>query len=236
MKNIKEQWQIIWDKKYSKYKNHKWLHVQDGFDDLDYSEWQRLTHFFLDKIAIDSTDKVLDVGCGAGAFSKQIKSFKSISGVDYSADAIASIRKNIPTGEFYHSEANSLPFKDIFFDKIISFGVFFYFPNYEYATDVLNEMLKVLKSDGEIFIGDINDASKKEVAMRLRGESGSGKARKSRVVDKSEVAHLYYPVSFFEEFATNNNLSFELINESVPELSYYESSAYRYSVLLKNSN
>ena len=109
-KNIKEQWQVIWDKKYFKYKEHKWLHVQDGFDELNYAQWEGMCSFFLNKIDIKNTDDVLEVGCGAGAFSKQIKLFKSISGVDYSADAIASIRKNIPNGKFHHSEANLLPF------------------------------------------------------------------------------------------------------------------------------
>ena len=144
------------------------LHVQDGFDDLNYAEWQKLTHFFLSKIAIDSADDVLEVGCGAGAFSKQIKLFKSISGVDYSADAIASIRKNIPNGKFHHSEANLLPFSD----KIVCFGVFFYFCSYDYASQSLQEMLRVLRPGGAILIGEVSDINKKILLVNLDYSAG----------------------------------------------------------------
>ena len=65
--NRNKKWRNIWDQKYTKYKDHDLLHVQDGFDDLSYAEWQKLTHFFLSKIAIDSADDVLEIGCGAGA-------------------------------------------------------------------------------------------------------------------------------------------------------------------------
>jgi len=231
--NRNKKWRNIWDQKYTKYKDHDLLHVQDGFDDLSYAEWQKLTHFFLSKIAIDSADDVFEIGCGAGAFSKQIKLFKSISGVDYSADAIASIRKNIPNGKFHHSEANSLPFNDNIFDKIVCFSVFFYFCSYDYASQSLYEMLRVLRPGGSILIGEVSDINKKDIAIKLRGESQQ--VRKNRAIDDSDMSHLYYPTKFFEQFAIENNLSFQLIDEDIPDLDFYESASYRFSVLLKSS-
>ncbi len=196
--HIGKRWEDIWNKKYSKYKNHQDLHVQDGFDDLDYTQWQKLTSFFLDKILIDSKDDVLEVGCGAGAFAKQIKSYQSISGVDYSVEAINSISSNIPNGKFYYSEANSLPFDDKVFDKVVCFSVFFYFPSYEYAEQSLYEMLRVLRPGGSILIGEVSDLDKKDIAMKLRGESQQ--IRKNRAIDSSQVGHLYYSVDFLSNF------------------------------------
>ena len=60
--------------------------------------------------------------------------------------------------EFYqksavYSEANDIPFKDNYFDKCFSWGVFLYFPSAEYAGQVVSEMKRVTK-DG-IFIGEL---------------------------------------------------------------------------------
>ena len=204
-----------------------------GFDDLSYVQWKKLSHFFLEKIIINNTDDVLEIGCGAGAFTKQIKSYKSISGVDYSIDAINTIKNQIPDGKFYHAEASALPFQDNAFDRIICFSVFFYFASYEYANQTLQEMLRVLKPGGKILIGEVSDIHKKDIAMKLRAKSQS--VRKGREVYDAEVQHLYYPADFFEQFAVENNMNSQLIDENVPELSFYESSAYRFSVLLEDN-
>jgi len=230
-----KSWKDVWSKKYTEHKNHKWLHVQDGFDNLNYSQWKKLCGFFLNIIDIRNTDDVLEVGCGSGAFAREIQTYKSISGVDYSSEAIENIKQNIPEkegeeGGWYHSEANSLPFKNNSFDKIICFSVFFYFDNYKYASQTLEEMLRVLRLDGEILIGEVSDINKKNIATKLRGESK--KVRQNRALVSSNFEHLYYPVDFFKKFAADNNLDVRIIDENVPELSFYESSSYRFSVLL----
>ncbi len=45
-KSEKQQWKTIWNKKYFKDKDHKWLHVQDGFDELSYAQWEIMCSFF----------------------------------------------------------------------------------------------------------------------------------------------------------------------------------------------
>ncbi|MBQ3513266.1 MAG: methyltransferase domain-containing protein [Lachnospiraceae bacterium] len=51
------------------------------------------------------------------------------------------------------SEANELPFKDNYFDKCFSWGVFLYFPSWEYTLQALKEMERVMK--GSIFSGEL---------------------------------------------------------------------------------
>ena len=60
--------------------------------------------------------------------------------------------------EFYqksavYSEANDIPFKDRYFDKCFSWGVFLYFPSQEYVDQVISEMKRVTKN--RIFIGEL---------------------------------------------------------------------------------
>ena len=49
------------------------------------------------------------------------------------------------------------------------------------------------------------------------------------------MGFLYYPTEFFEYLPIENNLSFQLIDEDIPDLDFYESASYRFSVLLRNS-
>lgn len=223
------EWNKIWNKKYTTYKDAKSLHVSAGYDDLTYAEWQKLTGYFIEKIKIKPTDDVLEVGCGSGAFLNEIKEVGSLSGIDYADDAIDKI-KQVVEGTFYVSEASNIPFKNNTFDIILSFGVFFYFNNYDYAISAIDEMCRVLKPGGKIFIGEINDLAKKELALQLRAESDD--KRDAHRVSNSNIDHLYYPVSFFEDVAKDKNMTINVIQQSSPELEFYYNAPYRFSVIL----
>ena len=229
--NRQTKWNKIWNKKYTNYKDHKYLHVSAGYDDLTYPEWQKLTSYFIDRLELKKTDDVLEVGCGSGAFLNEIKNVQSISGVDYAKDAINKVKK-IMEGNFHVSEAARLPFDDKSFDIIISFSVFFYFNNFDYASEVVDEMLRTLKPGGRIFIGEINDVEKKDLALKLREESEE--KRQTHRVSKTNVDHLYYPVSFFTDIAIQKDMDIEIIDQDIPELKFYYNAPYRFSVILKD--
>ena len=57
--------------------------------------------------------------------------------------------------------------------------------------------------------------------------------RKNRAIDDSDMDHLYYPVKFFEQFAIENNLSFQLIDKDISDLGFYESAPYRFFSFVK---
>ena len=229
--NRQNEWNYVWNRKYTQYLGHEDLHVSAGYDGLSYEEWRKLTRFFISRIGFNDDDDVLDIGCGSGAFLKEIGSLGSISGIDYADDAIAKIKGVLP-GKFEVSEADQIPFDNDSFDVVLSFGVFFYFVDLQYAGRVVDEMLRVLRPGGKIFIGEVSSLEKKPLALKMRAETDEDR-EKHRVSSKN-LDHLYYPISFFEDIARVNNLGFELIREDVPELSFYFNSPYRFSVILNS--
>ena len=122
---------------------------------------------------------------------------------------------NLRKGDFLLevvTEACELPFKNDEFDAILSFSVFFYFPDYEYAEKVLSEMLRVSKKDAKILIADIPDLSKKEESERHRREALS-EEEYNRLY--SEHSHLYYDKKWFEDFANKNGLFVEIFDQNI---------------------
>ncbi|XRP97074.1 class I SAM-dependent methyltransferase [Methanocaldococcus sp. 16A] len=98
--------------------------------------------------------KILDLGCGMGEFAVFLSlSGYYVVGVDMDKEQlkIAKILKeeNKAKVEFINTDATKLPFKDEEFDIIICFDVF------EHVDDlqpICNEMWRILKNDGVIFL------------------------------------------------------------------------------------
>ncbi len=114
----------------------------------------------IDRLTFSSDMNVLEIGCGRGDVSVYIASkVKSIIGIDYSNDAIKiangikklsdeKIRKRI---SFYVMKANKLEFKDGMFDMIIFIDTLDHL-NKKETDQAFNQILRVLKPDGTIFI------------------------------------------------------------------------------------
>ncbi len=235
MKNRKEAWHSIWQKKYAPAvpKNAcEAPHVRDGFDSLSDGQWKTLARYFLREIAVGPDDDVLEVGCGAGAFLEQLPPCRSIAGADFSENAIRLIKGKL-TGNFKVAEASSLPFADRSFDVVISWSVFFYFDSLEYAEKALDEMRRVTRPGGRIFVGDVNDLSKKPLAQRLREETHA--VRQDRWVSTPTTDHLYYPKEFFLTYAKARKMTVLFYDEDTEELGFYENSRYRYSLVMKRA-
>lgn len=101
-------------------------------------------------LGISENTKVLEVGCGAGMLAEYMKC--DYSGVDYS-QTLVNKHKQLLNNKVFVAEANKLPFENNSFESVFCFSVFQYFPNIDYANQVIHEMLRVSKNN--VFIGDI---------------------------------------------------------------------------------
>lgn len=104
-----------------------------------------------------SIKRFLDAGCGKGELIKFMSLKKYISyGVDYSEDAI-NIAKNFLKSEnvkakVVRADIRDLPYKDSFFDCIISTDVIEHLDDEKAAIDFVNEMYRILKPNGKFYL------------------------------------------------------------------------------------
>ena len=142
-------WKEIWEKKGSVVGSKK--------DALEMGGWNKtltpaeeIVGKLVDFLDIKSSDKVLEIGCGAGGMAQYLDC--EYIGIDYSKTSVSKCM------EFFQkpalvAEANNLPFKDNYFDKCFAYGCFMYFPSMQYVEQVVSEMRRVTR--GGIFIGEM---------------------------------------------------------------------------------
>jgi len=106
-------------------------------------------------------DKILDAGCGNGRnLSWFIKNEMEIYGIDKDASAINYLKAIFPEfkkDRFKAAEISALPFENNFFDHIISSAVLHFAESYSEFNDMMEEMVRVLKPYGSLFIRMTSD-------------------------------------------------------------------------------
>jgi tellurite methyltransferase len=101
-------------------------------------------------------DLVLDAGCGIGRNLHWFY-FNNIDcyGIDLDPLAIEQVQlqyPTIPADRLLVSTVENTPFKDCFFDHIISSAVLHFAANYQQFDAMIQEMVRVLKPAGTLFI------------------------------------------------------------------------------------
>jgi len=118
-----------------------------------YIEQKRISKL-IELAEIKSTDKVLEVGCGAGHILEQIK-MGELYGIDISDIQIQRAMKRLGSKvKLSKAPGEKIPFEDKFFDKILCSEVV------EHVLDpreVLKEMSRVLKDDGILSLSIPNE-------------------------------------------------------------------------------
>ena len=99
---------------------------------------------------------ILDIGCGSGRHVKLFAENKfKVFGTDFSESAIHNtknlLKKNNLKAVLKNSDMYNLPFKDNYFDGVLSFGVFYYSDSKGMKKSI-REMRRVLKKGGVGFI------------------------------------------------------------------------------------
>jgi SAM-dependent methyltransferase len=108
-----------------------------GADDAHSFLWEPV----LEALALGPDDRLLDVGCGGGAFLRRAReSGCAIAGLDHSRDMVSLARAK--TGARIElADATAMPFADVEFTAVSCLVAFFFFPQPVVA---LREMRRVL--------------------------------------------------------------------------------------------
>jgi trans-aconitate methyltransferase len=177
----------------------------------------------VDALDIGLRDTVFEVGCGAGAFLYWLSDrCASVGGLDYAASLIAHARRALPAADLHHGDARSLAITPKY-DVVLSNGVFIYFPDEQYAYDVLCRMIQ--KSRRAVGILDVNDAEHQREFEQMRTMS-QGDQRSQY----DGLEQLYLARDFFEEVAAEHGLSCQINKPRTPNS---VNAKFRYHVWLR---
>jgi len=94
---------------------------------------------------------ILEGGCGTGqqVFKLQKSGYK-VTGIDYAEKTVETVKKAKPELDIRLGDVRKTDFPDNYFDGYWSFGVIEHF--YKGYNEILNEMYRILKPDGFLFI------------------------------------------------------------------------------------
>ncbi len=207
----------------------------DGFDSktgqMDEKTWLEIIAIIREKLELSPNKRLLEVGCGSGAILFPLSKFvKKIVGVDYSKSLIKVAHKILPsTAVVLISDAKALPLADSMFDSILSYSVFFYFPNLDYAENVLKELIRISKPHSRILLMDIPDESKKTESEKHRIELIGEEEYRKRY---HNLQHLYYQKEWFLKFSNDQSLGLQIFDQKIKG---YGNSPYRFNVLLNKN-
>ena len=142
-------WKEIWTQKGAMEGTRDDIRVFDGWEKST-ADMKETADRIRNALNIKPEDKVLEIGCGAGGLAQYMDC--EYVGIDFSKTLVSRCMEFYQKSAIY-SEANDLPFKDQYFDKCFSWGVFLYFQDWHYTKQVIEEMTRVTKSG--IFIGEL---------------------------------------------------------------------------------
>ena len=145
-----------------------------GFTDFEYEGWEAISagyerHFArltrqtvpatLDAAGVGAGMRVLDVCTGPGvlAAAAQERGADTV-GLDFSGEAVAIARRNVPGAEFRQGDAQALPFDDNAFDAVVCGYGIIHLPDPEKA---LAEFHRVLRPGGRTAVS-VWDAPKSD--------------------------------------------------------------------------
>lgn len=108
----------------------------------------------LDLAEVNGPMDVLDVGAGTGTLSLQVAARCDVARLtllDQSAQMLdqAKAKPPLATCKFHLCDAQSLPFDDDSFDRVVSSGSFYYFPE---PVEALREQLRVVRPGGRVLV------------------------------------------------------------------------------------
>lgn len=108
-----------------------WADVMEGWSGWGIPVYRHV----LEHVTVDRATSLLDVGCGAGRFSRiAADRGATVSGLDATASFVEIARERVPDGDFRVGDMENLPWADDSFDVVTGFNSFFI------AADMVNAL------------------------------------------------------------------------------------------------
>ncbi len=141
-----------------------------------------------------------------------------------SSETLIDIAKNVMSNvSFSVCDANAISLDDKY-DYVISNSVFHYFPDLEYAEQVLVKMIQ--KAVKKVMVCDVPNLALKEQAENFRrGELPLGEYD----VKYKGLEHLYYSKSWFQEKLAEHNCHLEIFDQNMND---YGNNHFRFNVVV----
>lgn len=149
MNQPQETWKEIWTRKGKVSGSQENLLAYNGYEATQV-DMHEVAAEIVKALDIKPTDKVLEVGCGAGALAQHLNC--DYVGIDYSPTLVQRHIELLGNSVLV-GEANDIIFKDNSFDKVICYGVFLYFDSDEYVQQAISELKRVAKK--AVLIGEL---------------------------------------------------------------------------------
>jgi ubiquinone/menaquinone biosynthesis C-methylase UbiE len=163
------QWKHAWDMAYRKpcpspdrtFKLYCWnsSYTLQPIPVEEMHEWANAT---AERILDLHPSKVLEIGCGPGLLIFLLAPRCSFYyATDFSQVALEELEQtlaeeNITNVSLFHKEAKDLSqLQEIYPDVVVLNSVVQYFPSIDHLMDVLKAVIKLMPSDGKIFVGDV---------------------------------------------------------------------------------
>lgn len=178
-----------------------------------------------DRLAVQPTDTVYEVGCGAGAMLYSLQpDCAAVGGCDFADSLVALAGEVLASDDLTVAEAVAVP-PEPRYDVVLSNGVFLYFPDEAYAERVVRAM--AAKARRAVAVLDVNDrATMDEFEAVRRQRQGTGQ-REYRA-----LSQLYLDRDFFRRLGDELGLECR-IEESV--MTGSANGKYRFNALLYRS-
>ncbi|MFL5840273.1 MAG: class I SAM-dependent methyltransferase [Thermoleophilaceae bacterium] len=122
--------------------------VADTYDRVAFPFFTAFGEALVEFAGVGRDDRVLDVGCGAGAALAPVSQIAAYTvGIEMSAAMAARAREAAPVAEVVEGDAAALPFADASFDVVVSSFVVFFIDD---PAAALREWRRVLAPEGRL--------------------------------------------------------------------------------------
>lgn len=226
------QWHTIWDRK-GAVDRQRSLHVINGYDLLSDEDWLALVGRASAPLGLRATDRVLEFGCGAGAFLASLQTITpglTVAGIDYSAPLITVARARVVGAFEVHDITRSVPFAAASYDVAVAFGVVNYLNSEADVAAVVRDMCRV--AGRTVYIGEVNDARRRDTGESIRRATH----KDSKRVSPLNVDQLWIAPTLFQTIAAEQGMTCHIVDHQAFGLDGYAATAYRYSAYLNHSS